>query len=156
MINKFHNFITESKNENWWEKHIHEIQDTFIEYKDEGILHHIEIGSYNTQRSMFNTINVTSLRLQDSSPSIGVDFLNKEFEKGYLLAFKIHIEIPIEKGHRSNLNPSLTQSLIPLDVLKRMDFIKDCSQLEDEWDIMFDLNSNSENCKPITILLILK
>jgi hypothetical protein len=156
MINKFHNFITESKNENWWEKHIHEIQDTFIEYKDEGILHHIEIGSYNTQRSMFNTINVTSLRLQDSSPSIGVDFLNKEFEKGYLLAFKIHIEIPIEKGHRSNLNPSLTQSLIPLDVLKKMDFIKDCSQLEDEWDIMFDLNSNSENCKPITILLIQK
>jgi hypothetical protein len=156
MINKFHNFITESKNENWWEKHIHEIQDTFIEYKDEGILHHIEIGSYNTQRSMFNTINVTSLRLQDSSPSIGVDFLNKEFEKGYLLAFKIHIEIPIEKGHRSNLNPSLTQSLIPLDVLKKMDFIKDCAQLEDEWDIMFDLNSNSDYCKPITILLIQK
>jgi hypothetical protein len=156
MINKFHNFITESKNENWWEKHIHEIQDTFIEYKDEGILHHIEIGSYNTQRSMFNTINVTSLRLQDSSPSIGVNFLNQEFEKGYLLAFKIHIEIPIEKGHRSNLKPSLTQSLIPLDVLKKMDFIKDCAQLEDEWDIMFDLNSNSENCKPITILLIQK
>jgi len=156
MINKFHNFITESKNENWWEKYIDEIQDTFIEYKDEGILHHIEIGSYNTQRSMFNTINVTSLRLQDSTPSIGVDFLNQEFEKGYLLAFKIHIEIPIEKGHRSNLNPSLTQSLIPLDVLKKMDFIKDCAQLEDEWDIMFDLNSNSENCKPITILLIQK
>jgi hypothetical protein len=137
-------------------KHIDEIKDVFSDYLDEGILNHIEIGSYNTQRSMFNTINVTSLRLQDSSPSIGVDFLNKEFEKGYLLAFKIHIEIPIEKGHRSNLNPSLTQSLIPLDVLKRMDFIKDCSQLEDEWDIMFDLNSNSENCKPITILLIQK
>jgi hypothetical protein len=156
MINKYKTFINESKGENWWAKHIDEIKDVFIDYTDEGILHHIEIGSYNTQRSMFNTINITSLRLQDSSPSIGVDFLNKEFEKGYLLAFKIHIEIPIEKGHRSNLNPSLTQSLIPLDVLKRMDFIKDCSQLEDEWDIMFDLNSNSENCKPITILLIQK
>jgi hypothetical protein len=37
-----------------------------------------------------------------------------------------------------------------------MDFIKDCAQLEDEWDIMFDLNSNSDYCKPITILLIQK
>ena len=155
MINKFHNFLNESKNENWWEKHIQEIQDAFIEYKDEGILHHIEIGSYNTQRSMFNTIDILSLRLQDSSPSIGVDFLNQEFKKGYLLAFQILLRFPLQQSYRSNWNPSLS-GLVELELFKKMDFIKDCAQLEDDWDIMFDLNSNSENCKPIKILLIQK
>ena len=156
MINKFHNFLNESIKENWWEKHIEEIQDAFIEYKDEGILHHIEIGSYNPQRNMFNTINVSSLRLQDSSPSIYVDFLNEEFKKGYLLAFEIHLRFPIEMELRSNWNPTLEKRLIPLEIFKRMDFIKDCSQLEDDWDIMFDFNSNGHNYKPITIALIQK
>ena len=156
MINKFNNFLNESKNENWWEKHIEEIKDAFIDYKDDGILDYISIGSYDPQRSMFNTINVSSLRLQDSSPSIYVDFLNEEFKKGYLLAFEIHLRFPIEMVLRSNWNPTLEKRLIPLEIFKRMDFIKDCSQLEDDWDIMFDFNSNGHNYKPITITLIQK
>lgn len=156
MINKFHNFLNESSKENWWEKHIEEIQDVFIEYKDDGILNYISIGSYNPQRNMFNTINVSSLRLQDSSPSIYVDFLNEEFKKGYMLAFEINLKFPLETEHRSNWNPTLEKRLIPLEILKKMDFIKDCSQLEDDWDIMFDFNSNGHNYKPITITLIQK
>lgn len=156
MINKFNNFLNESKNENWWEKHIEEIQDAFIEYKDDGILDYISIGSYDPQRSMFNTINVSSLKLRDSSPSINVDFLNQEFGKGYLLAFEIHLRFPIETEYRSNWYPTLEKRLIPLEILKKMDFIKDCSQLEDDWDIMFDFNSNGHNYKPITITLIQK
>jgi len=152
MINKFHNFLNESKNENWWEKHIEEIKDVFIDYKDEGILHHIEIGSYNPQRSMFTTIDVSSLR---STSSIGVDFINAELNKGYLLAFEILLRFPLQQSYRSNWNPSLS-GLVELDLFKKMDFIKDCSQLEDDWDILFNLNSNSENYKPIRILLIQK
>ena len=152
MINKFNNFLNESKNENWWEKHIEEIKDAFIDYKDDGILDYISIGSYDPQRSMFNTINVSSLKLRDSSPSIYVDFLNQEFGKGYLLAFEIHLRFPIETEYRSNWE----KRLIPLEILKKMDFIKDCAQLEDDWDIMFDFNSNGHNYKPITITLIQK
>jgi hypothetical protein len=153
MINKFHNFITESKNENWWEKHIHEIQDTFIEYKDEGILHHIEIG-YIDDKGKIDTVPTN----QAIKSGIWENYLNTNFDKGFLLVFKVIIWYNLVDDNRTltwigNQNEKRFNSY---EELNRFNFINDCSQLENDWNIFFDLNWKRTDKKPVEIILIQK
>jgi len=153
MINKFHNFITESKNENWWEKHIHEIQDTFIEYKDEGILHHIEIG-YIDDKGKIDTVPTN----QAIEKGIWENYLNTNFDKGFLLVFKVIIWYNLVDDNRTltwrgNQNEKRFNSY---EELNRFNFINDCSQLENDWNIFFDLNWKRTDKKPVEIILIQK
>jgi hypothetical protein len=153
MINKFHNFITESKNENWWEKHIHEIQDTFIEYKDEGILHHIEIG-YIDDKGKIDTVPTN----QAIEKGIWENYLNTNFDKGFLLVFKVIIWFNLVDDNRpltwrGNQNEKRFNSY---EELNRFNFINDCSQLENDWNIFFDLNWKRTDKKPVEIILIQK
>jgi hypothetical protein len=153
MINKFHNFITESKNENWWEKHIDEIQDTFIEYKDEGILHHIEIG-YIDDKGKIDTVPTN----QAIKSGIYENYLNTNFDKGFLLVFKVIIWYNLVDDNRTLTwrGPQNEKRFNSYEELNRFNFINDCSQLENDWNIFFDLNWKRTDKKPVEIILIQK
>jgi hypothetical protein len=153
MINKFHNFITESKNENWWEKHIDEIQDTFIEYKDEGILHDIEIG-YIDDKGKIDTVPTN----QAIEKGIWENYLNTNFDKGFLLVFKVIIWFNLVDDNRTLTwrGPQNEKRFNSYEELNRFNFINDCSQLENDWNIFFDLNWKRTDKKPVEIILIQK
>jgi hypothetical protein len=153
MINKFHNFISESKNENWWMKHIDEIKDVFSDYKDEGILNHIEIG-YIDDKGRIDTVLVKQAIENESHQN----YLNTNFDKGFLLVFKVSIWFNLVDDNIAVTwrGPQTDKRFISYDEMKRFNFINDCSQLEQEWNIFFDLNWKRTDKKPVEIILIQK
>ncbi len=153
MINNYKTFINESKGENWWMKHIEGIKDVFIDYTDEGILHHIEIG-YIDDKGRIDTVLINQAIENESHQN----YLNTNFDKGFSLVFKVSIWFNLVDDNIAVTwgGPQNDKRFISHDDLKRFNFINDCSQLEHDWNIFFDLNWKRTDKKPVEILLIQK